>query len=982
MEGAAHGVLTGLCSSYRIKALEWIKGCLRVFATSGTIRGTAYIKLTSVAPATTDSAEAQSTLSIVSVPRTVAGTTSTIISLAVTTECDPLQRGSWNCRCLPGYWWNNDFCANLQACEDGGIFQPFVSILLPSPCQCLRWTSSNTGYCQSLFSAWKVSESSTLPPKQASVGANDDLTLSFSLGEGATNVKWYLLSPERSEAKAIRTGTEVMLVQSSSKAVLTVSSPSPDWAGEYICRYWNGKALQELRQKVTVPLVAADIVQTLSQVSMNCSSPDRVSLQCCIRNRGVALNASWTPGAPNPVNLVGSEDPLCHSLVLDSCPSSDTMYQCTFEGGGLGSTQTTVALSVIQDGDLFCAGENLQGRWNVTKAGRVAEILCPEGREGMMLRSCFSNGTWGAVQNNCTSKELRSTLREAQIYPALQLLRAGLGSPESEIPFMIEWLKMEMMPSHNQQIYPMDLLTLVITMDVISQVAMDSNMRLDSTSVTDLLDAVNWMLDLDPETTWSEVQARRQSTGSMFLQAIEGLTSLLIPPAQELSFTLPNLELQSSMFNLTWVDDFTKTFDTDPPLCSHISREELEDVVQREHNIIVSSLVLKNMDRILPGHYGADSSHVLGSLLMFNTITPHNGSVRQVDIEMMFGLWNTTRNMEEKLAAQCVFWDHSLLEGIGGWSSQGCRSSSTEMVANCSCQRLASFSVLMSSHLMPDSFALTVLSNFGVCVTILTIAASLLIYCLVWTSVVKNKISCFRYTTLVNISFSLLMGSLWFLGVSRASHENKLCVAVAFFTHFFYLAVFFWKLVQALILCHQLILDFHHPSIRTAVPAMVAVGYVCPLVLAGATVAAFFPRQSYLQETTCWLSFRSKAIYAFCVPILVILTVNLLILFVVLLKLMRRSEGPQGEEKKALLSIFKALLILTPVFGVTWVLGIITMTAAASQSIRYAFAILNSLQGLFVLVFVCLMDKEVWEALQKRRCWSRTHRINLFQIKE
>ncbi|KAL8184948.1 UNVERIFIED_CONTAM: hypothetical protein K2H54_033243 [Gekko kuhli] len=795
----------------------------------GTFRGTAYIKLTSVAPATVNSAQAQSTLATVSVPRKVAGTASNIIGLAVTTECDPLQRSSRNCRCLPGYWWNNNFCATLQACEVGGFFQPLISFFLPPPCQCLRWTSSDTGYCQSLLSAWKVSQSSTLPPKQASVGAEDDLTLSFSLAEGATGVKWYLLRPPAwSEAKEIRTGTEVMLLQKGSEAVLRVSSPSPDWA----------------------------------------------------------------------------------------------------------------------DGDLFCPGENLQGRWNVTKSGRVAEIRCPKGREGTMLRSCFSDGTWGAIQNNCTDKELLSKLHEAQ------LLQAGLGSPQSEIPWIIEWLKMEMKPSQNQSIYPLDLLTLVFTMDIISQVALDSNMRLESSSVTDLLYTVNWMLDLDTETKWSEVQARRQSAGSMFLKAIEDLTSLLEPPTTEFNLTLPNLELQSSMFNLTWIDDFTKIFNTDPPLRSHISREELVEVVQREHSITVISLVLKNMDQILPGHYGVDASHVLGSLVMSSAIVAHNGSVRQVDIEMMFGLWNTTRNLEEKQTAQCVSWNHGLLEGTGGWSSQDCQSSSTEMVANCSCHRLTSFSVLMSAYPVPVSFALTFLSKFGVCATILALVVCLFIYGLVWTSVVKNKVSYFCYTTLVNISFSLLMGSLWFLGVSqlKASHVSRLCVAVAFFTHFFYLAKFFWMLVQALLLCHQLIFVFHHLSIWSVMPAMVAVGYVCPLVIAVATVAAFFPRQTYLNKAVCWLSFRSKAIYAFFVPILVIVIVNILVLFMVLLKLMRPSvsEGPQGEEKKALLGIFKALLILTPIFGLTWVLGVITMTSDASQLTHYAFTILNSFQALIL----------------------------------
>lgn len=70
--------------------------------------------------------------------------------------------------------------------------------------------------------------------------------------------------------------------------------------GEYICRYWHEGSLKEVRQVVNVPLVPTDIVQTLSQVSMNCSSPEKLTLKCCIQNRGRDLRASWNPGLPDP----------------------------------------------------------------------------------------------------------------------------------------------------------------------------------------------------------------------------------------------------------------------------------------------------------------------------------------------------------------------------------------------------------------------------------------------------------------------------------------------------------------------------------------------------------------------------------------------------------------------------------------------------------------------------------------------------------
>ncbi|XP_077782826.1 adhesion G-protein coupled receptor F3 isoform X2 [Podarcis muralis] len=871
---------------------------------------------------------------------------------------------SRTCRCLPGFQYSDRDCSRFQGC--GGFFQAAASLVFTPPCDCLRWTSEDPGYCLPLLEAATVADSQQLPPEVASGGADQDLTLSFSLKDGATEVKIYLLSSQG--AKEIFNGTQVTLLQNGSEVELRLSSVSPDWAGKYICRYLYENAMHELTREVIVPLGAADLIQTRSQLSMNCSSPEGLTLQCCVRNRGGELRASWNPGAPDPVRLGGNGDPLCHFLALSSCPSADTAYQCTFESDRLGTVQTTVSVGPIQAGDRFCPGENSTGRWDATKAGQVAELLCPEGTDGKMLRSCSPGGTWENVQDNCTNHQLLSGLHEAQ------LLQAGLGSPQTEVPWMIDWLKAETESGNIQGKNPRDLLAVLDTMDIISEVALGAQMRLESSVVANLLAAANTILDVDPGPEWSVVEALSPSAASRLLQSIENLASLLLPPSgSPYNLTLPNLELQSAQMGPEF-EDFNKGFDTDPPLRIHIEEEEL---LRCGQNVTVTSLVLKKLGRIMPGSRGAKAR--LGSLVMSNSVTASNGSVSQVEVQMTFGHWNGTgegqeEEDEEERVAQCVFWDHSLHGRVGGWSAEGCQTSGAETATKCTCRHLTSFSILMSAHPVPDSFALTFLGTFGVCASILALIATLAIYYLVWTSVVKNKVAYFRYTTLVNIALSLLMGSFWFLGASRLASdpESKLCVAAAFFTHFCYLAMFFWMLVQALMLFHQLVFVFHQLSTRSALPAMVSLGYLCPFAIAVATVAAFLPRGGYLHQAVCWLSSRSKAIYAFSVPVLAVVSANALILFVVLLKLMRPSvsEGPQGEEWKALVSIFKALLILTPAFGLTWGLGVITMTSEASQFTHYMFTILNSLQGVFILIFGCLMDKKVRGALCKRLCKS------------
>ncbi|XP_050807621.1 adhesion G-protein coupled receptor F3 [Gopherus flavomarginatus] len=883
----------------------------------------------------------------------------TIFSLLLTSECGPVQGASRECRCLPGYEWNRDVCGQYAAC---GAF-------LLSPCSCLRWMAESPGYCQPLLPSTAGTASPTSAPQL--IPAGDNLTISFSLGAGATEVTWYLLSPDGSSTRELHNGTQTMLVTNGSVAVLRVSSISADWAGEYICQYVCENSQLQLRQQVSILLGPEDIVQTLAQVSMNCSSSGGINLRCCIRNRGKAYRVSWIPGSRAPADLVGDTDPLCHFLPLETCPAQDTRYQCVFESEGLGAAQAVVTVSVIQAGDPFCPSNDSQGMWAATKAGQVAEILCPDNRAGTVQRSCSAGGVWGEVISKCTHRELLAGLYSAQ------LVLAGLGNPRSELARLTEWLRVETQPGRGSVSSAWDLLALVTTVDTISRIAGNAGLHLSSSTMATFLAVISQMLDFDPQALWAKAQADLPSMASTFLQSIENITRRPIPADGNFSFTLPNVELQGSVFDPDSLTDYSKTFHVQPLLQIHISQDVLEQLVQLGANVTVTSMALKTLGGLLPANYDpglGSSSYVLGSLLLSSSIMSSNGSVSQAEIAITFGHRNATE--DEAVAAfgeerpQCVFWDHGLFQGEGGWSSQGCQTSGTGTTTKCTCQHLTSFSILMSIHSITDSFWLDFLSQFGVCASILALILCLGIYYLVWRSVVRNKISYFRYMTLVNIVLSLLMANAWFLGSTwmTPSHENKLCVAATFFMHFFYLATFFWMLVQALMLFHHLVFVFHQLAKASVTPLVVTIGYLCPLIIAAAAVAVYYPKQGYIKTMACWLNGHNGAIYTFSVPVLVIVLLNVLILFVVVMKLMRPSvsEEPKGEDRKILLGILKAVLILTPIFGLTWGLGIITMTSKNSEVFYYMFTVLNAFQGVFILVFGCLMDKKVWDALLER----------------
>ncbi|KTF74438.1 hypothetical protein cypCar_00048534, partial [Cyprinus carpio] len=100
---------------------------------------------------------------------------------------------------------------------------------------------------------------------------------------------------------------------------------------------------------------------------------------------------------------------------------------------------------------------------------------------------------------------------------------------------------------------------------------------------------------------------------------------------------------------------------------------------------------------------------------------------------------------------------------------------------------------------------------------------------------------------------------------------------------------------------------------------------------------------------------------------LTIVAINLVVLIVVLYKILRRGVGAatQPDEKHALVVIARCVAILTPIFGLTWGFGIGTMVSQ-ELGIHVVFALLNSLQGFFILVFGTLLDSKIREALAGR----------------
>lgn len=421
-----------------------------------------------------------------------------------------------------------------------------------------------------------------------------------------------------------------------------------------------------------------------------------------------------------------------------------------------------------------------------------------------------------------------------------------------------------------------------------------------------------------------------ESASATLLLSLEILTGGLTNDS--FNIDTPFILLNKTTFTDTFSADFNSSVEIDIPESDGRTKS-------------LTVITFDSMDNILPARDKVNSSVTVinGKVILVQS----SGSINNVSFTFDT-LNDTLRN------PQCVFWNFSLFEGLGGWDNTGC-----ELVYNvnqtvtCNCTHLTSFSILMSPS-SPDDTTLEIITYIGVGISLASLVICLIIEAVIWRKIRKNTTSYLRHVSIVNIATSLLIADIWFIigaAISDASEKNTpACSAATFFIHFFYLALFFWMLASALLLLYRTVSVFDGGLSKKSMLAVgFSLGYGAPVIIATITIAVTAPRQQYTREAgVCWLNWEeSKALLAFVIPALLIVVINLVILLVVLSKMLRRRAGgdaAQADERHVLVVIARTLAVLTPFFGLTWGLGVGTMTNPYDRSIHIAFAFFNSLQ--------------------------------------
>lgn len=356
---------------------------------------------------------------------------------------------------------------------------------------------------------------------------------------------------------------------------------------------------------------------------------------------------------------------------------------------------------------------------------------------------------------------------------------------------------------------------------------------------------------------------------------------------------------------------------------------------------VMKTVAVKNlMDKLGNNFRKTEPSSTLLSV----TLEDNNDSSLEISLEFPKEHLNPT-------TPNCVFWNTT----EGGWSDEGC----TVQISDgnrtlCKCNHLTSFSVLMSKGDISTN-TLDMITNVGLGISICSLLIFLTIEFFIWSAVVKTNLSHFRHTAIVNIAVFLLLANCSFMAsTSPESLPDSLCFILTICKHLFYLAMFSWMLCMSVMLVHQLIFVFSPLRKRVFMFLSSIVGYVCPILIVGSSyVYCKYTNKPYYDRTTCWLVFEKLlegSVHAFLLPVGTIILTNLFSMVVVIVTLVRSlaPDGSKADDKETAKSILKVVLFLTPVFGITWVIGFFLLILEDDDPMftvaNYSFTILNSFQ--------------------------------------
>ncbi|XP_074219281.1 adhesion G protein-coupled receptor D2 [Camelus bactrianus] len=303
----------------------------------------------------------------------------------------------------------------------------------------------------------------------------------------------------------------------------------------------------------------------------------------------------------------------------------------------------------------------------------------------------------------------------------------------------------------------------------------------------------------------------------------------------------------------------------------------------------------------------------------------------------------------------------------GSWATTGCSVTALYQDSTaCFCNHSTNFAVLLQVYDVQrgpeEESLLRTLSFVGCGVSFCALATTFLL--LLVAGVPKSE----RATIHKNLTFSLAAAEGVLMASEWAEASEVACVAITAVMHLLFLAAFSWMLVEGLLLWSKVVAVSMRPGPRLTL--YYATGWGVPVAIVAITLAMC--PHDYVATGHCWLNVRTDTIWAFVGPVLFVLTANTCILVRVVMvtvssarrraRMLSPQPCLQQQIRIQMWATVKPVLVLLPVLGLTWLVGVLVHLSPAWA---YAAVGLNSFQGPYIFLVYAAYNGEVRSALQR-----------------
>ncbi|XP_058054215.1 diuretic hormone receptor-like isoform X2 [Anopheles bellator] len=256
--------------------------------------------------------------------------------------------------------------------------------------------------------------------------------------------------------------------------------------------------------------------------------------------------------------------------------------------------------------------------------------------------------------------------------------------------------------------------------------------------------------------------------------------------------------------------------------------------------------------------------------------------------------------------------------------------------------------------------------GYSISLAALVLAVAVLVY--------FKDLRCLRNTIHINLFLTYIMSSvLWILILSlqiTVRLEVGGCIFLVTLFHYFSATNFFWMLVEGLYLYMLVVQTFSGDTLRFRKYALI--GWGGPLIFVGAWAVAkpFFSPWADLEqpnklEIECSWMRESHIDWIIQGPSCAVLVINLIFLLRIMWVLITKLRSANTVETRQYRKASKALLVLIPLLGITYLIVIYgPVEGVGSHIFATTRALLLSTQGFVVSLLYCFLNSEVRQTLR------------------